>query len=560
MQKIWNVKKYDEEYIDKICEKYNISNRLAKMLVSRDIEFDDIGLFLNGTLDDLTDPFKIKDMDKFVERVSQAIETKEKIAIYGDYDVDGITSIVVLYKFLMTLGATVSYYLPDRLIDGYGLNKEAITDMHEKNISLVITVDCGITAIDEVGYANSLGIDVCVTDHHECGNILPNSYCIVDLKRPDDNSKFKLYAGVGVAFKCISALAKKYNLPKESYLQYLDIVALGTISDIVSLSQENRIISKYGIQMLNNTKNNGLKALFKVIGQNKIDSICISYLVAPRINACGRMGNASIAVKLLLEKDFNNALKIAHELEEYNKQRQVIERKIFDQAVEKISSENLDKKNSIILWNKNWHSGVIGIVASRLVNIYSKPIILCTLENNILKGSGRCQVGFSLYDALSKCKDMIIQFGGHELAAGLNIDIDKIDMFKEKFEQIVTEMTKGVTTQIIDVDDEIQKNDLNSNLIKDMIKMKPFGQGNKIPLFLYKNLKIQALRTIKEDKHLKLTLWDSNNLIDAISFGNGNRRDELHLSDKIDILCQVSINTYNEPKTIQLIIQDFKKV
>lgn len=560
MQKVWNVKSYDNGYVQKICDRYKISKLLAKLLISRNIAFEDMDMFLNGTVNDFRDPFDIKDMDKFVDRIDSALNNNEKIAIFGDYDVDGITSIIVLYKFLKQLGLTVYYYLPDRLVDGYGLNKEAIEDMYEKNVTVCITVDCGITAVDEVKFANELGIDMCITDHHECPEILPDAYCIVDLKRKDDNSKFKYFAGVGVTFKCICALTKKYNMPKEKYLKYLDLVALGTISDIVSLTDENRIIAKYGLILLNATKNIGLKALFKVINQTQIDSITVSYLIAPRINACGRMGDAGIAVRLLLEKNPMKAYKLAQKIEKYNIQRQSIEKEILDQALEYINKNNLDSKNSIVIYNSSWHSGVIGIVASRLVNIYSKPVILFTQEGNILKGSGRCPTGFSIYEALTKCSEYIMQFGGHDLAAGLSVSIDMIDKFKQKFEEIVTSTTKGPIPQVINIDDVIEKKDLNINTIKDIHRLKPYGQENSVPIFEYKNLKIKSLRTIKDNKHLRFTLWDSNNLIDAVAFSMGNRRDEISMSDTIDIVCQVDLNTYTRPRTIQLIIQDFKKI
>lgn len=559
MQKIWNVKQYDETYINSICERYKISKALAKLLVARDINYDDIDIFLNGNLDDLKDPYLIKDMDKFVERVDKAINAHEKICIYGDYDVDGVTSITVIYKFLKALNADIDYYLPDRLEEGYGLNIEALKGIKASGTSLVITVDCGITAIEEVEYANSIGLDICITDHHECSDNLPNACAIVNTKRKDDEFSFKMHAGVGIAFKCITALAIKYNLPKGSYLKYLDIVAVGTISDIVSLVDENRIIAKYGLNQLQNTSNKGLTSLFKIAGIKEIDSISISFAIAPRINACGRMGNASIAVKLLLAEDDDEAYRIANVLELQNRQRQMIEKEIFEEAVNIIQKNDLASKNSIVLMSKNWHHGVIGIVASRLVSMYAKPVILLTMEEGIARGSGRCQVGFSLYDAISKCSNLVVQFGGHELAAGLTIETSKFEEFRDKFEAIVEETTGGKIAQVTEVDDIITKMDLNSNLIKDISILKPNGQGNKVPIFLYSNLRVNSIRTIKDDKHLKLNLWDSGNLIDAIAFSKGNRRDELRLGDRIDILCSVAVNEYLRPKTIQLIVQDFKR-
>jgi single-stranded-DNA-specific exonuclease len=559
MQKLWNVIKYDEEYIRKIMKTYKISEILSKLLVSHNVEFDVIESFLRADLNNLKDPYLIKDMDKFVSRVSKAINDGEKICIYGDYDVDGITSITIMYKFLEELGANVSYYLPDRLSEGYGLNKEALDDIKSGGTTLLITVDCGITAIEEIKYAGSIGLDVCITDHHECSDELPDAVCIINPKQSGDKSEFKFHAGVGVAFKCITALSMKNNLDKERYLKYLDIVAVGTISDIVSLTGENRIIAKFGLEAMKVTKNIGLSAILKLVGSNEIDSILVSFALAPRINACGRMGNAGLAVELLLAKNVYEANKIAAKLDEQNKLRQQVEKNIFNQALKMVQDNELYKKSAIVLYDENWHNGVIGIVASKLVNIYFKPVILFTKENGVIRGSGRCEVGFSLYDALTKCKDSLIQFGGHELAAGMTIEYDKIEGFRNKFCEVVDNINQGEIKEVIDIDAEIKKDDLNINTIKDTILMKPYGQGNKEPVFIYKGLKVQAISTIKDGKHLKLTLRDINSLLIGIAFSSGDRRDEIVIGDKIDIVGNININTFTNPKTIQFIIKDFKK-
>ena len=559
MQKTWCLRKYDEKQIEKIKSTYNVSDIMAKLLVSRDIEFKDIDMFLNGTIDDLYDPYDIKDIEKIVERIDIAIKRNEKICIYGDYDVDGITSITIMYKFLTKLGLDIMYYLPDRLVEGYGINNNALEEIKESGVTLIITVDCGITAIDEIEYAKKLGLDVCITDHHECTDKLPNAYAVVNPKRKDDKSKFKMLAGVGVAFKCLMAIAKKYNLPKESYLKYLDIVSIGTISDIVPLVGENRIISKYGLKMMEKTKNLGLKELLKIVNYKDIDSMMVSFGMAPRINACGRMGNASAAVKLLLETDSQKAEKIAVELDELNQERKNVESLIFNQALELIEKENLENKNSIVLYNSSWHNGVIGIVASRLVNMYYKPVILLTKEHGFIRGSGRCPAGFSLYDALGECKDLLIQFGGHELAAGLSIKEENIEAFIKKFEEVVESRKETISEQIINIDSIISRRNLNAQIIKDIRFLKPYGQSNQVPIFLYKGLKVAAIRTIKDDKHLKLVLKDDRSLIDAVGFSLGARRDEIRIGDKIDVVANVELNSYNTPKTIQLVIQDFKK-
>ncbi len=559
MQKTWNLKKYDPDLIERIKKTYSISEIMAKLLVSREIEFDEIEKFLNGTLEDLEDPYKLKDMEKLVQRVDVAIKNNEKICIYGDYDVDGITSITIMYKFLTKLGADIMYYLPDRLLEGYGINNNALDEIKAKGVSLMITVDCGITAVDEVEHAKEIGLDVCITDHHECADILPDAIAIVNPKRKDDTYPFKMLAGVGVAFKCITAIAKMYNLDKEEYLQYLDIVSIGTISDIVPLVGENRIISKYGLKAMESTKNIGLKALIKLVNPKEIDSMMVSFTMAPRINACGRMGNASAAVKLLLEKDENTAERIANELDSLNQERKNVETIIFKEALDIIKDNNLENKNSIVLYKDSWHNGVIGIVASRLVNMYYKPVILLTKENGNVRGSGRCPSGFSIYDALTECKDKLIQFGGHELAAGLSVEESMIQEFIDAFELASAKRKDGIAEQIIDIDAQIERKDLNIQIIKDIRAMKPYGQSNQLPIFLYKGLKVNAIRTIKEDKHLKLLLKDDKSLIDVVGFSMGSRRDEIRIGDKIDIVGSVELNSYNTPKTIQIVLQDFKK-
>ncbi|MBQ8379330.1 MAG: single-stranded-DNA-specific exonuclease RecJ [Clostridia bacterium] len=559
MQKIWNVKKYDNELIERIKDTYKVSKIMAKLLVSRNIEFDEIDNFLNGTLDDLNDPYEIKDMDKLVERIDRALKNKEKICIYGDYDVDGITSITIMYQFLAKLGADVMYYLPDRLIEGYGINNNALDEIKKKDVSLIVTVDCGITAVDEVEHAKQIGLDICITDHHECAEILPNALAIVNPKRKDDEYSFKMLAGVGVAFKCLVAIAKKYNLDESEYLKYLDIVSIGTISDIVPLVGENRIISRYGLKMMEKTENIGLKALLKLVNYKEIDSMMVSFGMAPRINACGRMGNASAAVKLLLEKDEKTAERIALELDKLNQERKDVESVIFDEAIDMITKNHLDKKNSIVLYKNSWHNGVIGIVASRLVNMYYKPVILLTKEHGLIRGSGRCPAGFSIYDALTECKDKVTQFGGHELAAGLSLEEDMIPNFVEAFEEAAAKQKDGISEQIIDIDAQIERKDLNIQIIKDIRNLKPYGQSNQMPLFIYKGLKVNAIRTIKDDKHLKLVLRDDKSLIDAVGFSMGSRRDEIRIGDRVDIVGNVELNSYNTPKTIQIVLQDFKK-
>lgn len=559
MQKTWNLRKYDNDLVKRIQDTYDVSEIMAKLMIARNIEFDEINSFLKGSLDDLKDPYELKDMEKLVERIDKAIKNNEKICIYGDYDVDGITSITIMYQFLTKLGAHVMYYLPDRLIEGYGINNNALDEIKDKGVSLVITVDCGITATAEVEHAKEIGLDICITDHHECGETIPDAIAIVNPKRKDSSYSFKLLAGVGVAFKTITAISIKYNLPKEEYLRFIDIVAIGTISDIVPLIGENRIISKYGLKAMAQTENIGLKALIKLVNSKDMDSMMVSFGMAPRINACGRMGNASAAVKLLLEKNEAKAEQMALGLDDLNQERKNVETIIYEDAINMIKDKGLESKNSIVLYNSSWHNGVIGIVASRLVNMYYKPVILLTKEHGTIRGSGRCPSGFSIYDALTECKESVIQFGGHELAAGLSLEEEKIDEFINAFEIASSKRSESLSEQIIEIDAEVQRKDLNGQLIKDIRAMKPYGQSNQVPVFLYKGLKVNAIRTIKDEKHLKLVLKDDKSLIDAVGFSMGSRRDEIRIGDKVDVVGTIELNSYNTPKTIQILLQDFKK-
>ena len=559
MNKIWKVKKIDENLVAQYIDKFNISQFTAKMLIAKEIAFEDVDSYLNPDIQKLYDPYLLEDMDKMVERIVKAKENSEKIAIYGDYDVDGITSITLIYSFLKDLGLDVKYYLPDRQEEGYGLNKNAILGLKNEGVSLVITVDCGISAVEEVDYANSLGLDVCITDHHECSAILPNAYSIVNPKRPGSKYPFNSLAGVGVSFKVLDAITKKLNMPESEYLKYLDIVAVGTIADIVPLIDENRIITANGLKMLQNTKNEGLKALMKIAKIVSVDSDNVSFGLAPRINASGRMADATVAVKMLLSKNPIEAYNYAKVLDEQNITRQEVERKIYEESVMRIEKEGLDKKKSIVIEGENWHQGVIGIVASKLTEKYLKPVILLTYDSEKAKGSGRIPQGISLYDALTECSEYLTAFGGHELAAGLTLETKNIKQFKDKFEQVIENMKPDGFIRNIDIDFEVLKKDMTIDTIDEIEKLAPFGQKNKRPVFIYKGLKVVSVSTLKDNKHLKFRLQDENFYVDAIFFKAGDRRDEVRLTDKIDVVFTMSVNEFMGYKNIQFLVVDFKK-
>lgn len=559
MNKIWKIKKLDESLIKEYMNKFNITEFTAKMLIAKDIQEKDVISYLYPDIQRLYDPYLLSDMDKMVDRIIKAKENNEKVAIYGDYDVDGITSITLVYSFLKELGLNIQYYLPDRQEEGYGLNKNAILKLKEEGISLIITVDCGISAVEEVEYACGLGLDVCITDHHECSQILPNAYSIVNPKRPDSKYPFSSLAGVGVSFKVVDAITKKLNMPKEAYLKYLDIVAVGTIADIVPLVDENRIITANGLKMLQNTNNEGLKALMKVAKITIVDSENVSFGLAPRINASGRMADATVAVKMLLSTNPLEAYNYAKVLDEQNILRQEVERKIYEEAEARIEKEGLNKKRSIVIEGENWHQGVIGIVASKLTEKYLKPVILLTYDGEKTKGSGRIPQGISLYDALTECSEYLVAFGGHELAAGLTLETKNIPAFKEKFEETINKMKSDNFVKNIEIDFEVSKKDMNFNIIDEIENLAPFGQKNKRPVFVYKNLKVVSVSTLKDNKHLKFRLQDDNFQVDAIFFKAGDRRDEVTLSDKIDVVITMAVNEFMGYKNIQFLLVDFKK-
>ena len=561
MNKKWQIYETDKEKVEEIEKKYQINKLLATILVNRNIiKEEDIRLFLNPTREDFYDPFLIKDMDIAVDRILQAIDKKEKVTIYGDYDVDGITSITVLKSFLKDIGIEANFYIPNRLEEGYGLNKNAIDKIKQNGCDLMITVDCGISAIEEIKYANSLGIETIVTDHHEAGNELPNAIAVIDNKRKDSTYPFRELAGVGVVFKLTQALGIKLGLKEESYLKYLDIVCVGTISDIVPLVDENRVIAKLGLMLVKQTRNIGLKSIINSSGYTKIDSNTISFGVAPRINACGRMGKAEEALELFLSKDIYKVNDLTKKLNEHNRKRQETEKSIFENALQKIEKEHLEKNKAIIVGGENWHHGVIGIVSSKITEMYFKPSILLSFEEDgIGKGSGRSIPGFDLHDALMKCLDTIEKFGGHSMAVGITIKKDKLEEFKKEFEEIATESHIEEIVPIINIDAKIALGDINKEMVESLKQLEPFGEANKMPIFAFKKLKIDSIRALSEGKHLKLTLKEDNYIINAIGFNIGNLSEEYRIGDKVDIAGVLEINTFNGVDNLQINIKDIMK-
>ena len=560
MNKKWQVYQVDNDEVEKLQEKYKINKLLATILVNRGItEEEQIEKFLKPKRSDFYNPYGMPDMNIAVERIMKAIENKEKTIIYGDYDVDGITSVTVLKSFLEERGLHVGVYIPNRLEEGYGLNKKAVEYIADQKYNLMITVDCGISAVEEVEYANQLGIETIVTDHHEPGNELPNALAVVDAKRKDNQYQCRNLAGVGVVFKLIQAIGIKMGLEEKEYLKYLDIVCIGTISDIVPLTDENRVIVKLGLKLVEQTRNLGLKSILQVSGYNKIDSVTISFGIAPRINACGRMGHQEEALKLFLSKDINDVSELTQKLNEYNKTRQEIEKRIFEDATIQIEKQGIANKNTIVLMGENWHHGVIGIVASKITEMYFKPSILLCEEDDCGKGSGRSIPGFDLYEALTECKESIDKFGGHAMAVGINVKKDKLEEFKERLEQIAKDKNIEEIVPILKIDAQISLDEINKEMVNSLKELEPFGEENKNPLFVFKNLKIDSIRALSEGKHLKLTLKDNKNIVNAIGFNLGELANEYKIGDKIDVVGNLEINSFNGVDNIQINIKDLMK-
>lgn len=560
MNKKWEFYNQEQDKVNKLVEEFKISELLATVLINRNIvENKDIELFLNPTRNDFHDPYLMPDMKPAVQRIINAIKNNEKTIIYGDYDVDGITSITVLSKFLKERGLNVESYIPNRLNEGYGLNKTAIKKIADEGFKLIITVDCGISGTEEVEYAYNLGMEVIVTDHHEPLEELPKALAVIDCKRKDSKYPFNSLAGVGVAFKLIQAIGLELKLDEKEYLKYLDIVAIGTISDIVPLVDENRVIAKLGLKLVEVTRSPGVRALLNAAGYKEVNSNTVSFGIAPRINACGRMGHERDALNLFLTENIVEANRITNILNEYNKDRQNIEKRIFDEVVSKIESEHLDKKNSIVLGAENWHHGVIGIVASKVTELYFKPSILVCFEGDEGKGSGRSIPGFDLHATLCATSSYLEKYGGHEMAVGLSLKRDKFEDFRKVFEEKAKQAHTEEIVPVIKIDKEIELKDLSLENVKSLNLLEPFGEANKTPIFIYRNLRIDSIRALSEGKHLKLTLKDKNTIINAIGFNMGGYSNEYQLGDKIDVIGVLEINSFNGMECVQINMKDIRR-
>lgn len=564
-EKIWNYKNkaFSKEEIDAFSAASGLPPAMAVILMNRGIKTEKAASsYMRKSLEDIHNPFMLDGMEEAVERILSALEKNEKIVIYGDYDVDGITSTATVYKFLKSQGADVSYYIPDRFSEGYGINILAINKIARSGAKLMITVDCGITAVGEVEFAKTQGLDIIITDHHSCHEEIPKAVAAINPKRTDSSYPFPHLAGVGVAFKLILALAIKLGMnTREVFMEYVDMVALGTIADVVPLVDENRVIADKGINAIENTKNKGMKALLNIAGAGgkSVDVNSVAFFASPRLNAAGRLENASLSVELMTCNDDERAKEIAEHLDELNSKRKEIEQKIFEEAYKQ--AEEMPRDTLVyVLSGKGWNHGVIGIVASRISEAFYRPCILISVENGKGKGSGRSVPEMNLFDALSDSEELLTAFGGHSQAAGLSIA-----------EECIPEFTKRINDfakKNVDVASLVPKLYIDCNLGSASVTMQvakmiealaPFGEGNEVPVFSMMGLKVMSVQSMGADKkHLRLRLSDKNNIFNTVGFGMGEFEEKLSVGMTVNIAFNMNINTYQGSENLQLILKDIK--
>jgi single-stranded-DNA-specific exonuclease len=548
--------------VELLAKEAGISALTARILLSRGInQSSEIKKFLQPQLEHLHDPYLLNDMDKAVERILAAVKNREKIMIYGDYDADGVTSTAILHNFLTDLRADVDYYIPDRMDEGYGLSIEALEKIISSNVDLIITVDCGVTAHEEVDFANSAGIDIIITDHHQCLETLPEALAVINPCRPDSKYPFSGLAGVGVVFKLIHAICLKFGL-KRRHLRYLDLVAIGTIADIVELRDENRIIVHFGLILIKESLNQGLRSLISVSGYKgkAIDTYTVGFILAPRINAAGRVGDARRAVKLFTSSDPRLCNQIAEELDRENKHRIDTEQGITEQAISLIEADVENKNRKVLLVaGEGWHSGVIGISASKITEKYYKPTLLISIENGIGKGSARSIKAFNLFEALKQCDDILEKFGGHEMAAGFSVLEENIDELTKRINEIANKnLTEEDMIPHINIDAYIDKCEISKQSAEELACLAPFGPGNPKPVLACRNMKIISMKEVGNNKHLKLKISCGDNSVDAIGFNMGGDNCAFSDDDIVDLAFALELNEWNNRISTQLNLKDVR--
>ncbi len=566
MDKRWVLKPQGEdEVVNRLAGELRINKILVNLLVQRGITtYDEAKKFFRPSLEDLHDPFLMRDMDKAIERIGEALAKKEHILIYGDYDVDGTTAVSLVYTFLKGYSGNIGYYIPDRYKEGYGISKQGIDWAKENGYSLIIALDCGIKSNDKVEYAKSLGIDFVICDHHRPGAEIPAAVAVLDPKRNDCEYPYKELSGCGIGFKLIQAFAQVNHVPFNQLEQFLDLVAISIAADIVPITGENRILAFYGLQRLNKEPRPGVKAILELTGIKKELVINdIVFTIAPRINAAGRIEHGEKAVELLIQKKEDLASFLGDDINEQNTTRKNLDTLITDQALQQIENdESFRNRKSTVVYNPKWHKGVIGIVASRLTDKYYRPTIVLTRSNGHVSGSARSVKDFDVYNAIESCSDLLEQFGGHMYAAGLTMKEENVVEFTRRFEKIVSETIEDrMLTREIEVDAELNLKDITPSFYRILKQFAPFGPGNMAPIFRTSGVRDNGRGRVVGNNHLKLSLTQeeiNSSLFDGIAFQLGHHHPMVEQQESFDVVYHVEENTFNGRTTLQLNIKDLK--
>jgi single-stranded-DNA-specific exonuclease len=562
MEKRWNILKADSATVAALQEQLKISPILCELLVQRGIvDFDAAKKFFRPQIEHLHSPWLMKDMKKAVERIQTAFDKEEKILVYGDYDVDGTTSVATLFQFLKELSPNIDYYIPHRYKEGYGISKIGIDFAKEHGFDLIISVDCGIKSTELISYAKELGMDFVICDHHLPDPIIPPAVAILNPKQLDCSYPFKELCGCGVVFKLITALAETYQLPSESYLQFLDLVMTAIAADIVPVVDENRTLSFFGLQKINENPCNGLKAILEQSKQNlPIKMSSLVFTVSPRINAAGRMDDAKKAVQLFIEKDLTNARAIASLLQQDNLDRREADSTITEEALAQIENDpNHTQKKSSVVFQAHWHKGVVGIVASRLIEKHYKPTIVLTQSGEVIAGSARSVQGFNLYEALHACRAYLLGYGGHFAAAGMTLALDQLEAFKEAFEQSVAErITEEQLTPEITINSLLPLDNINMNFYQIISQMEPFGPDNMKPIFIAHKVQDTGYSKIVKDQHISCSFKQGKNTLRGIGYNMPQHMNVIQSGKPFDIVFQLQLNDWQGTQSVQLQIIDIK--
>jgi single-stranded-DNA-specific exonuclease len=578
MEKRWVIRKQSESAeIRELSEKLNIDQHLANLLIQRGIHtLDEARDFFRPALENLHDPFLMTDMDKAVERIGSALQNREKIMVYGDYDVDGTTAVALVFTFLRRFHDAIDYYIPDRYTEGYGISLQGIDFAADQGFTLIVALDCGVKAVEKIQYAKTRGIDFIVCDHHRPGNQLPPAYALLDPKRADCSYPYKELSGCGIGFKLVQALAMKQNIPFEELHQYLDLVVVSIASDIVDITGENRILAHYGLRLLNSSPRPGLEAILTVskiekstktngnlLFSKELTISDLVFLIGPRINAAGRIESGKNSVKLLICEDKDEAMALGEQINNFNTERKNLDMVATQQAIERISNDDrLLKAKSTVIYNPAWHKGVIGIVASRLTEHFYRPTVVLTFSGELITGSARSVKDFDIYDAIDSCSDLLEHFGGHKYAAGLSLKPENLIPFTEQFETVVADKLEGKSlVPEIEIDSCIPLSAIHSRFFNVLKQFSPFGPGNMSPLFRTDGIVDAGGSKVVGKNHLKLYVVHpeiSGGPFSAIAFQQGNHFEKIEKGIPFNICYHVEENEWNGVTSLQLNIRDIK--